>query len=481
MGEKGRRIMNNVMYMTNYFLGKMRRIYFMAIPETKQDYKMSRVCYTVSDSAVQTIVQLAGGTFLVALLSYVGVSDAHIGVITSLASLAALSQIFTLNFTNGLKKFKFFVCLVAQFRFLLAFIYFIPFLSISNQKRVWMVVGFYLIAQIFVQIGTPATQDWIASLVPSRLRGKYFSIKDTVAIFVTSTIMLLAGVVLDFYKKKDILTGFFILGCLIFILVVINVVALTKMKEPKMSFLNKDGKEMHGTLAKKAKQEITLEKKVSLSSECKQAFASKRFRKVLFLNLLWMTSFYIAAPFIATYQIKELNIPYTFIMIVNFGACLFRMFLTLRMGKCGDRYGMAKVLKYAFAALGVQYLILALTMPNNAYIMTIIGTLCAAAAWSFIGIGMFGIQLEFLDRDKRIMQLTLMSAISGVYGFGVSWVGGKVLTALQRIKLSIGTVSFYAQQVLFLIGFIMIIVTIFYTRYAIQSQKIEINRQDGKI
>ncbi len=473
--------MNNLMFLTNYLLGNMRRIYFMAIPETKQDYKKSRVYFTISDSAVQTIVQLAGGTFLVALLSYVGVSDANIGVITSLTSLAALAQLFTLNFTNGLKKIKFFVCLVAQFRFLLAFIYFIPFLPISNQKRVWLVVGFYLMAQIFVQIGTPATQDWIASLVPSRLRGKYFSIKDTVAIFVTSSTMLLAGVVLDFCKKKNILLGFFILGCFIFILVVINIFALTKMKEPKLSFLNKDGKEMHGTLAKKAKQGIILEKKVSQLSEYKQSFNSKRFRKVLCLNLLWMTSFYIAAPFIATYQIKELNLPYTFIMLVNFGSCLFRMFLTLRMGKYGDRYGMARVLKYAFAALGIQYLILALTIPSNAYVMTIIGAICSAAAWSFIGIGMFGIQLEFLERDKRIMQLTLMSAISGVFGFLISWIGGIALSALQSIELSIGTVTIYAQQVLFMVGLIMIVVTIFYTRYGVQSQKIEINRQDGKI
>lgn len=130
-----------------------------------------------------------------------------------------------------------------------------------------------------------------------------------------------------------------------------------------------------------------------------------------------MTSFYIASPFIATYQIKELNLPYTFIMLVNFGTSLLRMFLTLRMGKYGDRYGMAKVLKYAFAALGVQYLILAFTMQSNAYAMTIIGALCSAAAWSFIGIGMFGIQLEFLERDKRIIQLTFMSAISGVLCF----------------------------------------------------------------
>lgn len=453
----------------------------MAIPENKQEYKMSRAYFTIGDSAVQTIVQLAGGTFLVALLSHVGVSDANIGVITSLASLAALSQLLTLNLTKSLKKFKFFVFIIAQFRFLLAFIYFVPFLPMSNQKQVWVVVGFYLAAQIFVQIGTPATQDWIASLVPSRLRGKYFSIKDTVAIFITSFTMLLAGVVLDFYKKRNIEDGFLIVGSIIFVLVIIHIFSITMMKEPKLSLLNKDGKEMHGTLAKKAKKEVVLEKPTSQLLEYKKAFESKRFRKVIVLNLLWMTSFYIACPFIATYQIKELNLPYTFLMLVNFGSCLFRMFLTLRMGKLGDRYGMARMLKYAFAALGIQYLILVLTVPGNAYGMTIIGALFSAAAWSFIGIGMFGIQLELLDRDKRITQLTLVSSISGVFGFFISWVGGNILEALQKMKISIGGVPVYAQQVLLIIGFFMIIVTFLYTKYGIQSQKAENNRQDGKV
>ena len=101
---------NNLSYMHRYMMGKVRRIYFMALPETKKDMKSSRIYYTTADSAAQTIGQLAGGTFFATLMSQSGISDANIGIITSLVSLAALSQLFLINFFKKIKKYKFLVC-----------------------------------------------------------------------------------------------------------------------------------------------------------------------------------------------------------------------------------------------------------------------------------------------------------------------------------------------------------------------------------
>ena len=76
--------------------GSLYRIYFMALPETEEDYEKSRRFYISGDSAAQTIAQLAGGTFLVSLLLSAGFSDAETGVVTSTASLAAVFQLFTI-------------------------------------------------------------------------------------------------------------------------------------------------------------------------------------------------------------------------------------------------------------------------------------------------------------------------------------------------------------------------------------------------
>lgn len=123
-----------------WLLGRLRRIYFMALPENEGDYEKSRRNYIAGDSANQTIAQLAGGTFLVSLMLSVNIPDASIGVITSMGSLAALFQLFTMQRINKLKKRKLFVCVtVMQKLFFPSFSLFpcCPCQSIYNSSSLW--------------------------------------------------------------------------------------------------------------------------------------------------------------------------------------------------------------------------------------------------------------------------------------------------------------------------------------------------------
>ena len=183
-------------------------LYFMALPENPRELQQSRIYYTIGDSATQTLAQLIGGTFLVALLSEIGISDAGIGIITSLACFLALFQLFTIGAISKLKKFKPLVCLAAFQRIFFAFMYFVPLLPLSNRLKILLVITFYCIAQSFMQIGNPPTQEWLASIVPTRLRGRYLSIKESVAVFVTVSVMLVCGIFFDFIKHRDMMIGF---------------------------------------------------------------------------------------------------------------------------------------------------------------------------------------------------------------------------------------------------------------------------------
>lgn len=475
---------HNLKDINQYLLAKFRRIYFMALPENKADFKKSRVNFTVGDSAAQTIVQLSGGAFLASLMTYCKISDANIGIITSLASLAALSQIFLIQFMGRIKKYKFLVCFTSLQRILFSAIYFIPFLNISNQYKAIAIIVLYFTGQIFVQIGTPASQDWIASLVPSRLRGKYFSIKDSIAVFVVSGVMLLAGMILDYFKADAIRTGFLIVGLLIFILVIINVVAMSRMKEPRISYLNEEGKEMHGRLAKKAKEQDTHREKESRSSllaEITEAFKNRKFRKVLILQSLYISGFYIALPFVAIYQVNVLKLPYTFMMLVGFICNLYRIYITPKFGRMADKYGMARMLRYSLTILGLNILILALTVPANAYPFYIIGAVLSSTAWAFVGIGLFGVQLDFFRSDKRMIWLSLVSSISGVWGFLVSIAGGKLLDFFEKNPMTIQGRYIYPQQILNVLGFLIMIGCSCYIKFMIETEKIDTNRKDGRV
>ncbi len=471
------------MFINRFLLARLRRIYFMALPEGKNDFKKSRMYFTVGDSAAQTIVQLSGGTFLATLMSFCGISDANIGVISSLVSLAAISQLFLINFFKKIKKYKFLVCFSALQRMLFNVIYLIPLLPINSTKKAVFIILLFFIGQIFVQIGAPAQQDWIASLVPGRLRGKYFSIKDSIAVFVVSSTRLIAGIILDYFKKRNIETGFIIIGILIFILVVINVAALSSMKEPKTSYVNQDGKEMHGRLAKKARQNVKTVKIEGngILTELKEAFQNRKFRKAFILQGLYTLSFYISTPFNSSYQINELALPYTFIMLVGFIANLYRIYISPKLGRLADKYGMAKVLRYTMLALGFYMLVMALTVPGNAYPFLILSSVLSSTAWAFVGIGLFGLQLDFFKNDKRMIWLTLVSSISGFFGFIVSIIGGTLLDFLQKISLNLNGVTIYAQQVLNMLGFIIMLIAVWFIRYQIETEKVDSNRKDGRV
>jgi hypothetical protein len=467
--------------MHRYMMGQLRRIYFMALPESKQDLKNSRIYYTTADSAAQTIIQLSGGTFLATLMSHSGISDANIGIITSLISFAALTQLFLINYLKQIKKYKFLVTVTALQRLLFAVLYFIPMFMVRDSVKAFLIVVLYFIGQVFVQIGTPASQDWIASLVPSRLRGKYFSIKDSVAVFVVSSIMLVSGMILDHFKKTNILTGFVIIGVLIFILTVINVVGLSLMKEPKLSYVNDEGKEMHGRLAKKAKEQVVEEKSQSILSEIKEAVADRKFRKAFSLQCLFTLAFYICIPFNSSYMINDLSLPYTFIMFISFIFNLYRIYIMPRIGRLADKHGMGKVLRFALLALGFNFLSVAFMMPFNAYPMLILSTFFGSTAWAFVGIGLFGIQLDFYRSDKRMIWLTLTSSVSGLFGFLVSVVGGSILDMLQHLDMNLFGHKIYAQQILNLMGFAILMFAVIFIRLRIETEKIDTNRQDGRV
>jgi hypothetical protein len=453
----------------------------MALPESKQDLKSSRIYYTTADSAAQTVAQLAGGTFLATLMSHSGISDANIGIITSLVSFAALTQLFLINYFKKIKKYKFLVTVTALQRILFAGLYFIPIFMINDAMKAFLIVIMYFVGQVFVQIGTPASQDWIASLVPSRLRGKYFSIKDSVAVFVVSSLMLVCGMILDHFKKVDIYTGFIIIGILIFILTLINVVALSLMKEPKLSYVNDKGKEMHGRLAKRAKEHEVVEKSQSILSEIKEATGDRKFRKAFSIQCLFTLGFYICAPFNSSYMINDLKLPYTFIMLVGFIFNLYRIYIMPRLGRLADKHGMGKVLRFTLFALGMNFLSIAFMMPFNAYPMLILSNFFGSTAWAFVGIGLFGIQLDFYRSEKRMIWLTLTSSVSGLFGFLVSVVGGSILNKLQHLDMNLFGQKIYAQQILNLMGFIILVLAVIFIRFHIETEKIDTNRQDGRV
>ena len=469
--------MNHLEFTIKRYLGKIRRIYFMALPEDDRDYHRSRNYFIAADTAAQTIGNMVGGSYLTSLMLAVGFSDASIGTLTSMASLAALFQLFTMQTVNKMKKRKFFICMIVLLKFLFTIMFLVPLFHMPERISQIMIALCFFLAQSAAQIVGPATSDWIASLIPLESRGKYFAKKDAILVFVIVTVLLIVGVIMDALTGPKQNIGFLVCAAIVFVMVIINFWALSKMHEPRTYTLTADGKEVHGTLAKRYFDLDTELEKTSFLIEFKEAFKSKDFRIAFITTTLWMTSFYIASPFNSSYQLKELALPFTFLQITNFASNLIRIAITHKMGKLGDYYGMAFIYKYSLVGILLFFVIYTFTVPSNAYLFTIAATLFSALGWSFAGSGLFGVQLEMLDENKRTIQFSILSSLTGTYGFLVSVIAGQLLDFIQHHRPTVFGVTLYAQQVTNALGVFFLVLLILYLKFKVQVREKELRQK----
>ena len=91
--------------------------------------------------------------------------------------------------------------------------------------------------------------------------------------------------------------------------------------------------------------------------------------------------------------------------------------------------------------------------------------------WSFAGIGLFGVQLELLDEGKRDIQLSILSSLSGAYGFLVSLAAGQLLDFLQKAEITLSGKRVYAQQFTNILGAWFLLLTIVFLKFKVQRRE----------
>lgn len=443
-----------------YAGGRFRKQFFMSVPENEKEYVDSRNSYVVAETATMMTNELAGGTFLVAVLNYVQISDGFSGIIRSVGTIAALFQLLTMNVVNKMKKHKLFIFFCVLQRVWLGFLFFIPGMNLSRMTKCILIVGIYVYTQIMIQLANPAAVSLIASLVPEQIRGTYFSKKESIGVFLTFISLFFAGLLFDATKIMAPLIGFRILGSVIMVLALVDAFYIARMKEPKNSGLDRDGKEVHGRLVKK--KAIPGERNISLHQEVLETFHHKGFQVALILNGIWTAAVYIATPFNASYQVKELGFSYTYITIVGLCTMMIRVYLMPRMGKLADKIGNEPVLTVMLSIMGLHHFIMMLAVPENGKLLFTIAAVVSATAWSYISPALLAIQLNVLDVEKRTIQYTVLSASSGIIGFFTSFLGGNLLEFLQGKEIMSGAGKLYAQQVMNLLAILFILLLVGY-------------------
>ena len=377
--------------------------------------KMS-ICEGVAATIFIVITQ---GVFLTGLALVFGADEFYLGVIASIPLISQVFQLITPSIVKIIgkrKQFTFINLLVSRLSWGI-FIFFLMF----NFKDIWAFLVVYIFSQITGAIAGNSWLSWMRDLVPEEERGHYFGSRNFY-ISISSIVMTVGATrILDTVKGKG---GFEIVIAIGLAGAGLAAYFLNKQYEPSFT--------------------------PSRSSvDFKIAFKDENFRKLLTFSVFWNFIILFAAPFFPLYMIKYLKLSYTFMGILSITTSIVAMIFYKIWGKVSDVVGHKSVQEWAIYLVGINVIIIWLTLnPSTVYLLWI-DAVISGIGWSALNLTFMTLPFEVSGINSG-SYLAVYSALNGLSGFAGALTGGVFAKHLSILSFNIGSLHIYGIQLFFL-------------------------------
>ncbi|EES74987.1 transporter, major facilitator family protein [Paenibacillus sp. oral taxon 786 str. D14] len=354
-----------------------------------------------------TIFQtLLGGQFLTGFLLYLGANSAQIGFVLAITTFVNIAQIAVAFLIQRLTSRKWaLVLFVGLHRILWGATGLVPFVL----PRHYWVAGFialYIAAFIFNTVGAMLWNSLISDIVPTRVRGRYFGIRNTFLNALNTLVMFLGGMVLDHYPAAQ---GFFYLYIVIWICAIANIIVF--MFYPDAAFERSAESKFMPMLRKPLQDGAFMKATLFLAGF------------LLLQNLV--------VPLYSYVMLELLHINYQTISLLNVTQTVFMMGSFYVWGNLNARYSNRRLLFWTLPIIA-----LAILCWGGLSVLPVLPVLFLAHMIFGVGVGGFN-QLAFnfmigdTPKSERPMYMAMYSAITGVASFFGPLLGGQVLEWIE--------------------------------------------------
>lgn len=419
------------------------------------EFKRSRGAYMAQCTVEYFVSLLVTDAFLAKLLSYLGISDSLIGIISSFITLAFVIQLASILLVKKATNTKALViALDTASIFFFMLLYFVPFLSSNQSVRTALVIICVLLAYVGKYLITSICFKWANSFVAPTSRALFSARKEMISLLGGMIFTALVGYIIDRFEGLDNLEGAFLfLGIGIFILNVCNFICLSMIKKP----------EEHDEAVSGVSTKVIL----------KHTIGDKGFRNVILLTVLWDVARYFTIGFMGIFKTNSLAMSVFLVQMINIFSNLVRMIISVPAGRYSDKHSFTKGFNIGLCIAGAAFFINIFT-SNATWFFIIPYTILFGCSTAFTNQNSFNITYSYVDAKYITQAMAFKNSIGGLFGFGASLLGSKILSLVQANGNIIFGMPIYGQQLLSAISFTITVIAVIFVKKVIEKQEVMI-------
>lgn len=430
--------------------------------------------WTIEGSIATVQGTLTTGAFQIGFALYLGCNNFEIGALAAIPAFAGLLQLAASYLAERYASRRFIVSVFAIASRLL----WLPMLAIPFvlSRSLW--VGAFLILTLLSSalgnISAPIWTAWIADLVPSDIRGRYFGQRNMYMGIVAPLVSIGAGEFLDrvvkfsFWPQRDAFAVIFAASCLFALGSFLCAQAspdVPNSAREEGDLAGSAGPSLHGAIRLYAKP-----------------FADRRFQAFLWFVAMVTFAPSIAGQFFTVYPLAYLHLSYSVLQILNAVVSVAGLAAMPLWGYLADKYGNRPVLLISLVIAIVPPILWCMTSPDafpgfftfgtsgqlivsQSKLIIALLNVFSGVGWSGVGLTQFNMMIGFAPREQRTVYIAAVSAVVGIAGGVSPLLGGALMQIMGHVPFPSHGLIRNNYHALFMISALLRMVALLQLRY----------------
>ena len=365
------------------------------------------------DGGLSTVFSnITGGVLVSSFLLDLGASPFEIGMLASLPMITNLLQplgALLSNRTNSRHDYGIWTFLPSRLLWLILLIGII-FRSTSpdfSSQLVYLTLILVVVSNILAALGSASWMSWLAALVPPKLRGRYYSVRNIVSNIASLLCLPIASFVISNWQGGTI-AGY---GIVLSVSILAGLASLTC--QHFMIDINPQNYQKNYQIEDKQEDD-----QVNIFTNLIAPFKDRNLVIFLIYFGLWGFAVNLSTPFFNLYMLENLNVDITWVTLFNSLSSGANMLMLLVWGRQSDRVGNRPLLIFAGLAIAITPLFWLLTgivqVQSQLWTYLLIFHLFLGGTWAAIDLGTNNIQIAIAPIQHQATFFAIASAVAGV-------------------------------------------------------------------